>query len=69
MSVTEHEAHLRKDNGEAVTLFPPDCHDEIKQTDMPIALNLLIRACKTDRRWINLLLKMFTLAQHSPLRD
>lgn len=44
MSVTEYEAHLREDNGEAVTLFPPDCHEEIKQRDIPIALKLLIRA-------------------------
>lgn len=28
---------LKEDNGEAVTLFPPDCHDEILQTDVPIA--------------------------------
>lgn len=28
---------MREDNWEAVTLFPPDCHDEILQTDVPIA--------------------------------
>lgn len=29
-------SQLREDNREALTLFPADCQDEIRQTDMPI---------------------------------